>query len=98
LSGSDGLLQCVASPKGVSSQLPKQRAGELPTPIQMCDALSRNTPKGVEALVANCLADGRRQVVEVAANFPEECRYVVGRMKEIYSSQPPDGLPKSRFG
>jgi hypothetical protein len=25
----------------------KQRAHELPAPIQMCDALSRNTPKGV---------------------------------------------------
>ena len=30
----------------------KQRARELPAPIQMCDALSRNTPKveGVETL------------------------------------------------
>jgi transposase len=37
----------------------------------MCDALSRNTPKlaGVEVLLANCLAHGRRQVVDVAANF-----------------------------
>ena len=34
----------------------KQRARELPAPIQMCDALSRNTPKGVEILLANCLA------------------------------------------
>jgi transposase len=36
----------------------KQRARELPAPIQMCDALSRNTPKleGIEILLANCLA------------------------------------------
>jgi transposase len=37
----------------------KQRAAELPAPIQMCDALSRNMPKlpgGVEILLANCLA------------------------------------------
>jgi hypothetical protein len=35
----------------------KQRAGELPAPIQMCDALSRNPPKlpGVRVLLANCL-------------------------------------------
>jgi transposase len=33
----------------------KQRAHDLPPPIQMCDALSRNTPKGVETLIANCL-------------------------------------------
>jgi transposase len=37
----------------------KQRSAELPSPIQMCDALSRNVPKlpaGVEILLANCLA------------------------------------------
>src|SRR5579863_8347614 len=52
----------------------KQRAHGLPAPIQMCDALSRNTPKGVETLMANCLAHGRREVVD---HFPEECRYVL---------------------
>jgi transposase len=62
----------------------KQRAGELPTPIQMCDALSRNTPKGVETLIANCLAHGRRQVVEVVENFPEECRYVLETLGSVY--------------
>src|SRR2546427_7055189 len=35
-------------------------------------ALSRNTPKGVETLLANCLAHGRRQVVEVVDNFRSE--------------------------
>jgi transposase len=62
----------------------KQRARELPAPIQMCDALSRNTPKGVETLIANCLAHGRRQVVEVADNFPEECRYVLETLRGVY--------------
>jgi transposase len=62
----------------------KQRARELPAPIQMCDALSRNTPKGVETLLANCLAHGRRQVVEVADNFPEECRYVLETLGGVY--------------
>lgn len=49
------------------------RAGQLGTPLQMCDGLSRNTPKledGAQILLANCLAHGRRQFVEVAANFP----------------------------
>jgi hypothetical protein len=35
------------------------RNAELPSPIQMCDALSRNVPKlpaGVEVLLDNCLA------------------------------------------
>lgn len=62
----------------------KQRVRELPPPIQMCDALSRNTPKGVETLIANCLAHGRRQVVEVVENFPEECRYVLETLGVVY--------------
>jgi transposase len=52
-----------------------------------CDALSRNVPKlaeGVEILLANCLAHGRRQFVEVAANFPDQCRYVLEMLGEVY--------------
>jgi hypothetical protein len=52
----------------------KRRAHELQAPIRMCDALSRNTPKGVETLIANCVAHGRRQMVEVVDHFPEQCR------------------------
>jgi len=51
----------------------KQRSAELPRPIQICDALSRNVPRlaaGTEILLANCLAHGRRQFVQVAENFP----------------------------
>jgi transposase len=64
----------------------KQRAHDLPAPIQMCDALSRNSPKvaGVNVLLANCLAHGRRQIVEVAENFPQECRYVLTTLGSVY--------------
>jgi hypothetical protein len=65
----------------------KQRAQRLSPPIQMCDALSRNVPKlsaGAEILLAHCLAHGRRQFVEVAANFPDECRYVLEMLGEVY--------------
>jgi len=64
----------------------KKRARGLPAPIQMCDALSRNTPQqaGIEILLANCLAHGRRQFVEVADNFPEECRYVLETLGGVY--------------
>jgi transposase len=64
----------------------KQRVRELPAPIQMCDALSRNTPKveGVEPVQANCLAHGRRQFVEVVENFPEECRFVLETLGGVY--------------
>jgi len=66
-----------------------QRAAELPCPIQMCDALSRNVPKlgpGVEILLANCIAHGRRQFVEVADNFPDECRYVLEMLGRVYGN------------
>jgi transposase len=65
----------------------KQRAKQSSLPIQMCDTLSRNVPKlpaGVEILLANCLAHGRRQFVEVAANFPDECRYVLEMLGQVY--------------
>lgn len=68
----------------------KRRAAELPAPIQMCDALSRNVPRlpdGVEILLANCLAHGRRQFVEVAANFPDQCRYVLEMLGRVYGHE-----------
>ena len=67
----------------------QHRVAELGAPIQMCDALSRNTPKlsdGAEILLANCLAHGRRQFVEVAANFPEQCRYVLEMLGDVYKN------------
>lgn len=64
-----------------------QRARELGRPIQMSDALSWNAPKlpeGVELLVAHCLAHGRRQFVDVAQNFPAECRHVLEMLGRVY--------------
>ena len=81
----------------------KRRAAELDAPIQMCDALSRNTPKtaGVAVLLANCLAHGRRQVVDVAASFPEESRYVLESLGRVYSfdaeAKQRDLMPEERL-
>jgi transposase len=61
-----------------------RRATELPPPIQMCDALARNLPRGLATIVANCLAHSRRQFVEVADRFPEECRHVLESLAVIY--------------
>ena len=68
----------------------KRRAAELTPAIQMCDALSRNVPKfagGVEILVAHCLAHGRRQFVNVAGSFPDECRYVLEALGKVYGHE-----------
>jgi transposase len=65
----------------------RQRSAELPAPVQMCDASSSNTsayPEGVKILLANCLAHGRRQFVEVMANFPTECRLVLEKLGSVY--------------
>jgi transposase len=65
----------------------RERAAELRPPVHMCDALSRNVPKlspGVEVLVANCLAHGRRQFVDLLPNFPGECRFVLEQLGRVY--------------
>jgi transposase len=61
-----------------------RRAAELGPPIQMCDALSRNVPKELQVIVANCNLHGRRKFVDVAHKFPEECRYVLETFRELY--------------
>jgi len=61
-----------------------KRAKALVPPIQMCDALSRNLPVELETIVANCLAHGRRQFVDVAESFPGECRHVLESLAVIY--------------
>lgn len=60
------------------------RAEALAPPIQMCDALARNLPAEFKTLLANCLAHGRRQFVEVIERFPAECRYVLETLAEVY--------------
>ena len=60
----------------------KQRAAELAPAIQMCAALSRNTPKlseGAELLLANCPA--------------HECRHVLETLGQVYGN---DALTKQQ--
>ncbi|NOZ79359.1 MAG: transposase, partial [Acidobacteria bacterium] len=54
-----------------------QRTAELAPPIQMSDALSRNTPGEFKTLVAHCNAHARRRFVDVADSFPDEVRHVL---------------------
>lgn len=66
------------------AKLLEQRAGGLSPPIQMCDALSRNVPKEFETLLAHCLTHARRNFVDLVPSFPEECRYVIEALAEVY--------------
>jgi len=56
-------------------------------PIQMCDALARNLPKDFKVLLANCLAHARRRFIDVTEIFPEECRFVIETLKDVYKNE-----------
>ena len=71
----------------------RQRAADLERPIQMCDALSRNMPAALKTILANCLTHGRRNFVDVAMDFPDECLYVLEILKEVYRN---DAIAKSQ--
>jgi hypothetical protein len=62
----------------------KHRAEELPPPIQMCDALSRNLPGELQTILANCLAHARRRFVDVYDRFPEPCRHLLEALAVVY--------------
>ena len=66
------------------SDLLASRPAELPPPLQMCDALSRNMPAELRTIVANCLSHGRRNFCDVAAIFPAEVGHVLECLKEVY--------------
>jgi transposase len=66
------------------AQVLKLRAAELPPPIQMCDALSRNLPGELQTIVGHCLAHARRNFVDVVDRFPEQCRYLLEALAVVY--------------
>ena len=75
------------------ADLLKQRQSDRSPPIQMCDALSRNTSEAFKRILANCLAHGRRRFVDVAVNFPDECQYVLESLAQVYKT---DQIAKER--
>jgi hypothetical protein len=60
------------------------RHSHLPPPIQMCDALSRNMKENLKTLIANCLAHGRRQFLDLLDIFPQESEHVIDQIGEVY--------------
>jgi hypothetical protein len=61
-----------------------QRAEELQPPMQLCDALASNVAGVFTTILANCLAHGRRQVADVAEQFPEAARHVIEALAKVY--------------
>jgi transposase len=71
----------------------RHRAAELPPPIQMCDALSRNLPGELQTILAHCLAHARRQFVDVYDRFPDSCRHLLEVLAVVYRN---DALARER--
>jgi transposase len=65
----------------------KRRAPELGPPIQMCDALDYNVPKDFAVILGNCNVHARRKVVEVAEDFPAECKKVLDIFVDVYKAE-----------
>ncbi len=61
-----------------------KRAKDLPPPIQMGDALTRNLPVGHKVIDSNCIAHGRRKIVDEIDNYPVECRFLLERLARVY--------------
>ena len=66
------------------SALLKMRNSSLPPPNLMCDALSRNKPKGVDVVYGNCMDHARRDFVDLIPKHEEECRHFIKRVGLIY--------------
>ncbi|MGH8296338.1 MAG: IS66 family transposase, partial [Steroidobacteraceae bacterium] len=64
----------------------ERRAAGLPAPIHMCDGSPSSTDFEFETLLAQCTAHARRRYVEVAAHFPEEVRFVLESLREVYTT------------
>ena len=64
-----------------------RRKEELARPIQMCDALNANTAGELDTIVAHCMVHARRKFVEVAEDFPEECRFLLECLKTVYINE-----------
>src|SRR5450759_2278212 len=62
-----------------------RRSADLPAPIQMCDGLlSRNIPSEFDTVLSQCITHARRKYVELTETFPEQVRFVLQTLREVY--------------
>jgi transposase len=58
----------------------------LAPPVQMCDGLDRNLPDEHDVVLANCLAHGRRHVVDEVENHPELCEHLLEEIGKVFAN------------
>ncbi|MDR3491133.1 MAG: transposase, partial [Gammaproteobacteria bacterium] len=52
----------------------------------MADASANNDPGLTWVILGFCLAHGRRKFVELLNDSPEECKYILGQIAQIYQN------------
>jgi len=62
----------------------KHRATDKEPIIQMCDALSANSPKDINTILCNCLSHAFRKFHDLIDYYPEPCSHVVKIIGQIY--------------
>lgn len=65
-------------------ELLKHRLSDREKIILMCDALGRNMPKALKAIVCNCIAHGFRKFRDLLDYFPEVCLHVMQALSKVY--------------
>ncbi len=60
------------------------REGNLDPPMIVCDAASRNAPKGVEYRMGGCLDHARRQFVDIIPKYRDEAEHFIRSLKDVY--------------
>jgi transposase len=63
-----------------------RRDPDLAPPIQMCDGLDRNLPDEHPVVLANCLAHGRRHVVDEVENHPDLCAHLLDEIGKVFAN------------
>ena len=64
-----------------------RRSKDLPQPMQMSDALSRNSPQDYCTLMMYCLTHARRNFFDCLEAFPDESTYVIERIGRVYANE-----------
>jgi hypothetical protein len=69
------------------ADLLERRDPSLAPPIQMCDGLDRNRPAEHAVVEANCLAHGRRHIVDEIENHPDICAHVLEQIGKVFANE-----------
>jgi transposase len=68
-------------------ELLAKRPKEMSLVIKMSDALKLNLSGLCAAIIALCLAHGRRKFTDIQKLFPDECKHVIDEIGKVYDNE-----------